>query len=164
MHSPFSVLVNGSPSEFFSSSRGIRQGDPLSPYIFSYGVLVYSYGLISSIRQIISPKRTRVDKVSHLLFANDMLIFCKADRDSIKELNHLLELLHNLHLNIELTINRGKSKFFLCKGCKLREELSSIIGIVIGHLPIKYLRQPLSHNYLKSQRFWISSWQVQGPN
>ena len=33
----FAVLVNGSPTEFFSASRGIRQGDPLSPPTFFVG-------------------------------------------------------------------------------------------------------------------------------
>jgi len=41
----FSILVNGSPSPTFSSSRGIRKGDPLSPYIFVLGVEALSHAI-----------------------------------------------------------------------------------------------------------------------
>ena len=38
----FSVLVNGSPADFFGSSRGLRQGDPLSPMLFLVMMKVFS--------------------------------------------------------------------------------------------------------------------------
>ena len=79
----FSVLVNGSPTGFFRNTRGLRQGDPLSPYLFVLGMETLSSlinralrgGFLSGFK--IRGREGIVIQVSHLLFANDMLVFCE---------------------------------------------------------------------------------------
>ena len=81
----FSILINGSPSGFFASSRGLRQRDPLSPLLFVIVMETLSRimdraihgGLFSSF-MVGSPQDHQV-WISNLLFANDTLIFCDAD-------------------------------------------------------------------------------------
>lgn len=73
----FSLLVNGSLTSFFKSSRGLRQGDPLSPYLFILGMEALSIlidkevcgGFIS--RYSFRGRNGSVESISHLLFADD---------------------------------------------------------------------------------------------
>uniref|UniRef100_A0A803Q2V3 Reverse transcriptase domain-containing protein n=1 Tax=Cannabis sativa TaxID=3483 RepID=A0A803Q2V3_CANSA len=93
----FRLLINGSLTNKFSSSRGLRQGDPLSPYIF----LLVSEALSAAIRlkehnrlfQGISICRL-APVISHLLFANDSLLFSTTTTRSCLAIKNALDLYH----------------------------------------------------------------------
>jgi hypothetical protein len=78
----YKVRFNGQETKSFVPTRGIRQGDPLSPYLF----LLCAEGLFSAlahkeeVRGIEGVRvRRNAPSVSHLLFADDSLILMKAD-------------------------------------------------------------------------------------
>ena len=80
----YAVRVNGKPSGHIIPSRGLRQGDPLSPYLF----LICAEGLSALIKKATADGLLEGVSVcrggpclSHLFFANDSLIFCKATVD-----------------------------------------------------------------------------------
>jgi len=81
--------------------------------------------------------------ITHLLFADDLLIFSKGDLSSLKKIDRILELLVE---NTGLSINREKRKIFFGKGCLKKEKLKNAVGMAEGRLPMKYLGIPLSIN------------------
>ena len=84
------VLVNGTPTNFFSTHRGPRQGDPFSPYLFVLIMEAFS-GLIAKAEEggfimdfkVVARGGEGV-QVSHLLFADDTLLFCEDNKDQLK--------------------------------------------------------------------------------
>ncbi|KAL2939182.1 hypothetical protein RDABS01_023732, partial [Bienertia sinuspersici] len=90
----YSVLVNGSPTERFWPTAGLRQGDPLSPYIFILCMEVLSRKIESlqrnnTLKGIALSRRG--ERISHLFFADDALFCFEATPDSCHALKEVLE-------------------------------------------------------------------------
>ena len=91
----FSVLVNGQPSRTFTPSRGLRQGDPISPFLF----VLCAEGLSCLLRDAERKKLIhgvkigrRVSPISHLFFADDSLLFIRATEDEVENVMEALSI------------------------------------------------------------------------
>jgi len=91
----FSVLVNGEPKWPIFPSRGLRQGDPLSLYL----ILFCTEGLTTlltaiGMRKDISGFKIcrNAHNINHLLFADDSVIFCKADVEENMRVQAVLDV------------------------------------------------------------------------
>ena len=152
----FSVLVNGSPTGFFGSSRGLRQGDPLSPYLFVLGMEALSLMIDKAVEggyiseYIFKGRDNTVKQITHLLFADDTLVFCK---DTKEHMTHLCWILAWFEALSGLNINLEKSSLLPVGRVDDVEGLAFELGCNIGSLPIEYLRLPLGAKH-KEARVW----------
>ena len=134
----FSFLINGHPSGHVNPSRGIRQGDPLSPFLF----LFCAEGLIGLIthafeRNVLRGYRicTRTPVISHLLHADDTIIFCGAD---CAQAGVLRNILYNYERASGQTVNFSKTDVSFSRGVSTerRNQITLLLDI----------REVLSHN------------------
>jgi hypothetical protein len=89
-------------------------------------------------------------KISHLLFADDTLIFCEANPDS---LTYLWVMLTCFEATSGLRVNLGKSELIQVGEVPHLEELANILGCKTATLPMKYLGLPLGAHF-KVQSIW----------
>ena len=105
----FSVLVNGVPTSFFPSSKGLRQGDPLSPYLFILGMEVLSILLIRAMSggfisgYSIKGREGAVSSISHLLMQMIRSFFVKQ-----KRINFFIPVGSSFGLKLLTRTARGK--------------------------------------------------------
>uniref|UniRef100_A0A2N9HBE7 Reverse transcriptase domain-containing protein n=1 Tax=Fagus sylvatica TaxID=28930 RepID=A0A2N9HBE7_FAGSY len=146
----FSVIINGYPQGFFASSRGLRQGDPLSPLLFD--VLMESLsrlmvhaangGYISGF--LVGVPGGNSLMLSHLLFADDTLLFCNNDLVQLEYLRHVFtwfEVVSGLRVNLH------KSEMVPVGDVPNLEELVAVLSCKLSARPMTYLGIPLGTKF-----------------
>ena len=143
-----SILVNSSPTSKFIPQRGLRQGDPLAPFLFNIVV----EGLNGLVKEAMdknlflgfSVDRNEV-KVSILQYADDTLFLGKTSMEKVKATKVILR---SFELALGLKINFSKSRFGVIGmseswkasatsylNCKLLDIPFQYLGILIGANP-----------------------------
>ncbi|KAG7541952.1 Endonuclease/exonuclease/phosphatase superfamily [Arabidopsis thaliana x Arabidopsis arenosa] len=153
----YSYLLNGEAQGLVIPQRGIRQGDPLSPFIFILCSEVLS-GLCHRAEAIGTLTGIKLGKksprISHLLFADDTMFFCKAES---KDVATLLSILQKYESASGQMINPQKSAItFSAKTVpEIRERIKSQLGIQSEGGLGKYLGLPELFGRKKKDLFTI---------
>ena len=142
-----SILINGGALERFEPSRGIRHGDPLSSYLF---ILCMEY-LGHLIKQKCvagdwTPLKASKDNmgISYLFFADDIILFSKADRRGCEAISEVLEKFCS---ESGQKISSDKSRIYFSSNVsdELKEEICDRLGFWETNNIGKFLGFPFKH-------------------
>lgn len=139
----FSLLINGNMKGYFKSSRGLRQGDPISPLLFVICMEYLSRVLLkmSEMTQFQFHPRCREVRMTHMCFTDDLILCCKAEFPSAYLILRAFKFLSDSSV---LEANVGKSAVYCC-GMTDRDvqRIVDAYGFVRSHLPFRYLGVPI---------------------
>ena len=127
----YQVLISGKPYGDITPTRGLRQGDPISPYLFVIctEMLVQMMAKAEEKGQLTGLKVAReAPHISHLLYADDSLFYCKGTPE---ELNNLNQILSNYSMASGQRINYQKSSIYFGKNItqERRDQIKAALGI-----------------------------------
>jgi hypothetical protein len=151
----FSILINGQISQQFYPTRGLRQGDPLSPYLFILCANVFS-NLINKAQQEKTIHGVKIahgaPEISHLLFADDSLLFCRA---SEKEAQSIKNIILDYQEASGQLVNMDKSEIIFSRHVPQhkRDSIKQVLPMQQVNNFSKYLGMPTHMNKSKLQTF-----------
>ncbi|KAA3453051.1 Retrovirus-related Pol polyprotein LINE-1 [Gossypium australe] len=146
--STMQVLWNRVPTQKFKPNRGIRQGCPLSPYLFVLCMEWLGHSIHSGI-EVGTWDPIRLSRsgppISHLFFADDLVIFCKAQIDQARLLKSILSLFCETSGH---KISTRKSNIFYSNNTEVEtlNQISQLFGFQEVQNLGKYLGVPLLHD------------------
>ena len=133
----YSICVNGELTGFCASKTGVRQGDPLSPYVFLIAMEAFSRSLSMEVlhpRFDFRPKCKAIN-LSHLCFADDIYLFAKGNMTSVQI---IMDELAKFETFSGLQVNKQKSAVFLAGiNDSAKATFLSMMGFSLGSLLVK---------------------------
>lgn len=140
----FSINIKGELHGFFKGARELRQGDPISPYLFTLVMEVLTLMLKRNVKEESKfryhPKCESLE-IINLCFADDLIMFSHGDVNSVKT---LMSALDEFTLASGLKPSLPKSTaFFSNVKESVRNDILMFMPFETGSLPIKYLGVPL---------------------
>ncbi|KAK8657530.1 hypothetical protein V6N13_035761 [Hibiscus sabdariffa] len=148
-------LLSPFSADEFNPSRGLRQGDPLSPYLF----LICAEGLSVLLNDANRERtvcagtigRERLE-VGHLLFADDSILFGDA---SIMGATNMRDVLHSYGNIYGQRVNFDKSLIFFSSNVEqyTRGQIGSLLGVRVSTDPEKYMGLPIMVGRKKREAF-----------
>nr|XP_043625440.1 uncharacterized protein LOC122596860 [Erigeron canadensis] len=152
----FSICLNGEMHGYFKGGRGLRQGNPLSPYLFTLVMEVFNLIMCKNIEDSKDYKYyfgCKELNLSHICFVDDLLVLCKGDLGSVKVVKKPLEEFSSVS---GLVPNLGKSTiFFGSIAERERQDLLQILPFKCGKLPVRYLGVPLL-----AEKLGVADWRM----
>lgn len=152
----YSIIINGTPEEHIVPSRGLRQDDPLSPYLFIIGAEC----LIRNLCKWSNDKKSDLGikfssgslVVSNLMFADDCIIFAQATQKASRNIKELLDKYCSI---LGQVVNYHKSCIFFSHNIDncLRQSISGNLQILASNQLNKYLGCPIIHNRVRKNTF-----------
>ncbi|GJR56755.1 RNA-directed DNA polymerase, eukaryota, reverse transcriptase zinc-binding domain protein [Tanacetum coccineum] len=142
--SALSICLNGVVHGYFKCGRGLRQRDPISSYLFTLVMEVFSLIMCKNIEdssEYIYHFGCKELKLSHLCFDDDLLVMCKENEGSVEVIKKSMEEFSQV---FGLTPNLGKiTIFFGNKKDKEKQDLLEVLPFKCGKLLVRYLGVPL---------------------
>lgn len=141
--SRFFVIINGKPCGCFLGKRGLRQGDPICPYLFVLCIEVLTRKLkeLETNPEFKYHAKCKSMKLTHITFADVVTMFCHGNSQSPKLLMQKFEEFPNMS---GLQINNPKSQIFYANmDVEVKDHLLQSLNFKEGTLPVKYLGLPL---------------------
>jgi hypothetical protein len=139
----FTICLNGTPVGYFEGKKGLRQGDPLSPYLFVLAMEVFARIMVGLTVEGLGFKfhhKCLKLRLTHLCFADDLLIFTEASLRSVHTIKATLSKFENL---FGLKANSSKSSFFYSGvSDRLKQLLLDDLKMNVRILLVRYLGVP----------------------